>query len=571
MSMSLSVVVLDYDGTIAEHGALHPDVRAAIAEIRARGLTVVLATGRILCDLQRVMGDLRVVDAVVAENGAVLAFPHTGRFNSLGDAPGTFVEALRQRNVSVSVGQCVVETDASAAPVVLEIVRQMELPLVLAFNGGRLMILPQGISKATGLSAALRALRLSGHNAIAIGNAENDHALLAACEVGVAVEWGSPALQAVADHVIAGHGPWAVAEYLRGLHASAGMPIDGRPRHRLLLGMSSSERPLNLAMRGRNVLVAGDPRSGKSWLTGLLCEQLILQHYSICIVDPEGDYRPLGALPGVLVRGGSGPPPLPYEIAETMRHPDVSMIVDLSHLAHEVKRDYVWTLLPLLAALRRQGGVPHRIVLDEAHYFVEGRDGRPLVDLEAGGYTLATYRPQQLPASVLAAKRVGLLTRTADAVSLRALNADGLADRAGRLSLGEAMLLPSCDESPEQPVTFSLAPRLTEHGRHRQKYLDVPVADRYAFVFTRHNRPIGNSVHTLTEFSSFLGDCPADVLAGHLDRGDLSRWVDDVFGDHLLATRIRELELLRRMGRPIDAVDALRQLVDERYTLVPPM
>jgi len=567
-NLNLSVVVLDYDGTIADDGVLHPDVRAAIAEIRARGLVVVLATGRILSDLQRVLGDLRVVDAVVAENGAVLAFPESGRSTALGAAPDSFVAALCQRNVQVTVGECVVETDASAAPIVLELVRQMELPLVLAFNAGRLMVLPQGISKATGLNAALRALRLSEHNALAIGNAENDHAMLTACEVGVAVSWGSRALRAVADEVIPGDGPAAVAAYLRRLCSPARMPIPGPDRHHVLLGALPSGDTLSLAVRGRNVLVAGDPRSGKSWLTGLLCEQLILQHYCLCVVDPEGDYKPLEGLPRVVAFGGSSPPPRPYEVARTLRHPDVSMVVDLSHLRHEEKRDYVQTLLPLLAALRRQGGIPHRTVLDEAHYFVEDPEGRLLLDMDAGGYTLATYRPAQLPPLVLAAAGVVLLTRTTDFAGLQALHAENIADPVGRLSLGEAMLLPNGEESPDQPVPFRMAPRLTEHVRHREKYLDVPVADRYAFVFTSHNRPIGCKVHTLTEFGAFLSECPPAVLAGHLDRRDVSRWVGDVFGDHVLAGRIHELEELHRMGRPVDAADALRQLVDERYTLV---
>src|SRR6185436_7073194 len=166
------------------------------------------------------MGDLRLADAIVAENGAVLAFPESGRSTALARPSCGFVEALRQRGVDVRVGECIVETDACAASTVLDVVRQMELPLVLLFNAGRLMILPQGVSKATGLNAALRTLRLSEHNAIAIGDAENDHALLAACEVGVAVGWGSPALQAVADEVIEGDGPAAVAAYLRKLVAS---------------------------------------------------------------------------------------------------------------------------------------------------------------------------------------------------------------------------------------------------------------------------------------------------------------------------------------------------------------
>jgi hydroxymethylpyrimidine pyrophosphatase-like HAD family hydrolase len=49
------------------------------------------------------------------------------------------------------------------------------------------MILPQAISKGVGLREALTMPRLSPHNAIAIGDAENDHDPLAVCEFGVAV------------------------------------------------------------------------------------------------------------------------------------------------------------------------------------------------------------------------------------------------------------------------------------------------------------------------------------------------------------------------------------------------
>lgn len=76
--MKFSVLALDYDGTIARNDVLDPGVRKAIAELRARGIVVILVTGRVLDDLRRVAGELHFVDAVVAENGAVLEFPDTG-------------------------------------------------------------------------------------------------------------------------------------------------------------------------------------------------------------------------------------------------------------------------------------------------------------------------------------------------------------------------------------------------------------------------------------------------------------------------------------------------------------
>jgi hydroxymethylpyrimidine pyrophosphatase-like HAD family hydrolase len=118
--LNLSVVVLDYDGTIASSGNLDPSVASASADLRAAGLTILLATGRILADLQRVMGDLRLVDAVVAENGAVVAFPDTGRSSTFGSLATALVDALHQRGVPLAVGECVIEAEADAAPVVLE-------------------------------------------------------------------------------------------------------------------------------------------------------------------------------------------------------------------------------------------------------------------------------------------------------------------------------------------------------------------------------------------------------------------------------------------------------------------
>lgn len=68
------MLAIDFDGTIALHDLLDPDVRATFAELRAQGITVALVTGRILSDLRRVAGELHFVDVVVGENGAVVEF-----------------------------------------------------------------------------------------------------------------------------------------------------------------------------------------------------------------------------------------------------------------------------------------------------------------------------------------------------------------------------------------------------------------------------------------------------------------------------------------------------------------
>jgi hydroxymethylpyrimidine pyrophosphatase-like HAD family hydrolase len=54
--LKLSVIALDFDGTIARDDAVDGSVREAIAIARTQGIVVLLVTGRILSELQRVAG-----------------------------------------------------------------------------------------------------------------------------------------------------------------------------------------------------------------------------------------------------------------------------------------------------------------------------------------------------------------------------------------------------------------------------------------------------------------------------------------------------------------------------------
>jgi hypothetical protein len=133
--MKLSVIALDYDGTIARDGVLNPHVREAVARLRTAGIVVVLVTGRILSELVRAAGDVHFVDAVVAENGSVLHVPATGHTTMLAPAaPAAFVEEPRRRGLGFSCGECLIDAEASDAPHLLDAIRTLQLPLVLALT-----------------------------------------------------------------------------------------------------------------------------------------------------------------------------------------------------------------------------------------------------------------------------------------------------------------------------------------------------------------------------------------------------------------------------------------------------
>lgn len=574
-TVRLSVIALDYDGTIARDGVLDPSVRTAIAEARASGIVVLLVTGRILTELRRVAGELHFVDAVIAENGAVIHFPDSGRTSALApEVPDAFLAELRRRHIPFSAGTCLVDADASQASHLLEVVRQTELPLVLLFNRGRVMTLSQGVSKATGLRVALETMRLSARSTVAIGDAENDHELLRLAEVGVAVGWGSQALRAAADVDLPGDGPSAVARFLRCLVATGRLPVPARGRRRLLLGHVKDGREFSLAVRGRNVLVTGDAKSGKSWTAGLLCEQLILHGYCVCVVDLEGDYTSLEALPGVTVLGREDPPPTPRELIRALRYPDRSVVIDLSHCLHDEKLRYVRALLPALKVMRRRTGLPHRVLLDEAHYYLHSGDVDQLLDFEQNGYTVVTYRASQLPQALLAATEVMIVTCESNPAETEALrrccakcpDIDAAQwSRLSHLKVGEAAALPITAEAGGELTVFAIAPRLTPHVRHREKYVDVPVSWHRSFVFNDDGRV--RRIRTMRQFVSELETTRVDLLNGYVLRGDFSRWIRDVFGDHALAAELQELEERHRADPRSETMAEMAAAVRGRYDL----
>lgn len=580
--MKFSALALDFDGTIAHNDTLDPEVRKAIAELRARGIVVILVTGRILSDLRRVAGDLHFVDAVVAENGAAIEFPDSGYSTALGPSPPPpLLAELQRQEIPFAAGQSIVEAAARDAPAILTILQRLELPLVLAFNRGRVMLLPQAISKATGLREALTILRLSEHNTVGIGDAENDHELLRACETGVAVAWGSEALKASADYVLPGDGPPAVAGYIRQLAAAGQLPAELRSRRRLTLGHTMDGLPFVLAARGRNILVAGDPKSGKSWVTGLLCEQLILYGYSLCIIDPEGDYTSLEALPGVAILGGADPLPRVRDLLRAFRHADASIVIDLSRTPHQEKLEYMGNLLPALATLRQHTGLPHQIVVDEAHYFLHGPSARDLLDLESRGYLLVTYRASKLHPDLLAAAQAVVVTRESDPHEVDSLfslcrscagRIDGAEWRVmlGNLLIGEAVALPMTDEAEGIVRRIRLSPRLTPHVRHMAKYVDIPIPEAKAFVFWVDGSLSGRRARTLREFVATMEELPVSSLGGHMRRHDFSNWVAGVLGDLPLAKDIAQCEDEYRAGKTHDAGTAIVEAIRSRYEFIEP-
>lgn len=569
--MKFNVLALDFDGTVADRGKLDPAVGIAIREAKSKGIATLLVTGRILADLRSTLKEEDLFDAIVAENGAVLSFPNGWKRLLARPVSKRLLEKLCERGIEVAFGDCIVEASADDAPEILRVIRELHLPLMLVFNRSRVMVLPQGVTKASGLREALDTMRLSTHNCIGIGDAENDHDLLDACEIGVAVEWGSSALREIADHVLPGEGPSALSGYIRTVAANAKLPAQRARERDILLGKSNG-LPVVTSILGRNILVAGDPRSGKSWIAGLFAEDLLLRGYCLCVIDPEGDYAALESLPGVVVFDDTEPPRF-TDVSRALRHPETSIVIDLSSLDHGPKLNYVRELLPELARLRRKTGLPHWIVVDEAHYFLNQPDSEAWIDFELAAYVLITYRPSQIHPKLLDATGTIIatpLTAPEEVNTLCRLCGREDAESEWREMLGgigidEAALVPRSADEGSLPQRFTIAPRLTTHVRHRAKYTEIPMPADRAFHFTCKGKEIGPPARTLREFVVLQDRLPREAIEGHARRGDFSRWIADVFGDQPLAEDVRRLEREFQHGRVENLSAALIARICERY------
>ena len=199
--MRYLVLATDYDGTLALNNRVAPDTVDALRRLAATGRKLVLVTGRELDELLAIFPEIELFDRVVAENGALLYTPATRKRKSLGEPPpAAFVAELARRGVDpLAVGETIVATVEPNETIVLETIRDLGLELQVIFNKGAVMVLPASVNKASGLQAALADMGLSARNVVAIGDAENDHALLRSVEYGVAVANAIAPLKQEAD------------------------------------------------------------------------------------------------------------------------------------------------------------------------------------------------------------------------------------------------------------------------------------------------------------------------------------------------------------------------------------
>lgn len=572
--MYARVLACDFDGTGATEGRLAPEVRDELVAARAAGVATLLVTGRVLEDLRLGHVDFGAFDAVIAENGALIWFPATDRLIQLGVAPSpAFLGRLRAAGVPFHVGAVIVGTWEGHAADALQLIREEGADLQLVFNRAAVMLLPTGVNKAVGVRRALAELGRSAHDMVAFGDAENDLPLFALAEVGVAARGSVRAVARVADDHVSLPGPAGIAQYLRRLREH-GWHLPTPARHALELGRTRDGAAARLPLGG-NILVSGDPRSGKSWLGGLVAERLVDAGYSLCVVDPEGDYATLGQRPGVLVLGRGIPLPAPAVVSRLFRRAGCSLVLTLTGLGQEERCRYACAVIEALAAERRQCGLPHWILADEAQYFFhDGASCCASLVGETGNLVLVTYRPSLLAESVHATVTTHLVTRTV--VDEERYFVDGLLrshgptgivppDALAALRMPIAGLLRQTPDGPRWEV-FEPGARVSPHTHHQRKYADGTLPAEKGFAFRLPGDGVVRAARSIAEFCDAVRAVPIASVQHHLLAGDFSRWAADVLGDAPLAAGLAKLERGAAAGAS-PSPDEIVAHVEDRYVI----
>ena len=567
--MRYLALATDYDGTLATDGRLSEEAIGAVKRLRASGRRVILVTGRRLLELLEVLPQIDMFDCVVAENGAVLYIPQTREETVLcRPLHLLFIERLRNLGVDpIEVGRVIVSTWVPHQNAVLQAIQETGLELLIVFNKNAVMVLPAGINKATGLNAALRRFGLSFHEAVGIGDGENDQSFLDRCECSVAVANAVPSILKLVDFVTKREAGSGLAELVNELIADDLVRMQGHlPRNFIPIGSIEGGETITVPPYGTNILIAGPSGSGKSTVTAGIVERLIEQMYQVCIIDPEGDYGPSH---DVIHLGDSNRAISINEVLSILEDPKMNVSLNLLGIELADRPEFFGQLFPSLRTLRTRTGRPHWLIVDEAHHVVPLDWGHlsEVLPQKLGETVFVTVKPDHLAAAILAmidvVIAVGPLPETtmksfSDASGRSLSWPQGLSHKAG-----QAVVWFPATGKPPFPVGI-MAPK-GDRIRHRRKYAEGNM--RYhSFYFrgpgNRHNL----KAHNLAIFSQIAEGIDEETWLFHLRRQDYSKWFRDAVKDPYLADQASRIELQSSLDSR-ESRKLIRSLIDARYTL----
>ncbi len=567
--MRYHVLAVDFDGTLADSSRVDASTLEALNRFLATGRHLVMVTGRELPDLFAVFPQIDLFEWVVAENGGLLYHPSTKQEHLITEPPSEkLIHFLQRKGVApLSVGKSIVATWCPHETVVLETIRDLGLDLQIIFNKGAVMVLPAGVNKAFGFAAALKEMGISAHNAVGIGDAENDHAFLRKCELSASVRNGLPAVKESVDLVTnADHGR-GVAELIDLVIADDLASFDERlQRHYLPLGTQAGEEVL-LPSYGSNVLICGTSGCGKSTVARRFVEAIMEQSYQFCLIDPEGDYE---AFDGAVVLGGPKSLPQVEEVLHLLENPDANVVVCLTGMSIPDRPPYFLGLMSQLLELRNRTGHPHWLILDEAHHLMPAEWLPPAESIseQLHNTLLITVQPNHLAEALL--ERVDTViamgTDASQTLQSFAIATKSTMPALETTNLEQGELLLWMREKGSPPVKVQAYPSKMAGQRHHRKYAEGELSADRSFYFRGPDGKLNLRAQNLISFLQLADGVDDATWEHHLYQGDYANWFRESIRDEALAATAERIAEQPNVSAQ-ESRQLIRTAVEQDYTL----
>jgi hydroxymethylpyrimidine pyrophosphatase-like HAD family hydrolase len=566
--MDFLALVTDYDGTLAKDGIVSENTLAALTKLKESGRKAILVTGRVLEDLLHVFPRVDLFESVVAENGAVLYSPETRESQLLSErVPPGFPEALSARGVSnIGFGQCIVSTWRPHECAALDVLRDLGLDRQIIFNKNAVMILPTGVNKASGLKAALKRIRLSPHNVVGIGDAENDLPMLALCECGVAVSNALESVKTKADLVTTqDHGAGVEMLIARLLEDDLNTWLGSSQRRGLVLGKrKDTQHDVTIPSLGSTVLVAGPSGSGKSTAIAGLIERIAEAEYQLCLIDPEGDYE---AFEPAVTLGNPHYVPAAEEIVLLLQRMH-NVVVNLLGVSLDARSEYVSEIIRKLEHLRTAKGRPHWFLIDEAHHIFLGSSPLASTALPHPPATslMITVHPNQVSREALARVKVMIAVgKDPEKTLFEFCNAAGIeAPHLSSIELEGGEVLIWFVQSKIEPFIVKVEHGRMEHKRHTRMYAQGDLQDK-GFVFRGRDGKLNLAAQNLENYVRIGRGVDDDTWVFHLRGHHYSQWIRNTIKNDELAAEVENIET--QNFDPKQSRDLIFSAIRAKYTL----
>ncbi len=176
--------------------------------------------------------------------------------------------------------------------------------------------------------------------------------------------------------------------------------------------------PAQTIMTGRGCII-GQSGSGKSYLAGVIAEELCRLKLPFCIIDPEGEYFPLrNAFQLIIAGGAKGDVGLDVDFHALFKSSiqnSLPVIIDMSEI--DRKDDVLNSVLSELYLVEEELTTPYPVIVEEADKFIpqKGRANKMLEEIAVRGrkkgigLMIISQRPANIDKNVLSQCSYGFI------------------------------------------------------------------------------------------------------------------------------------------------------------------